>query len=47
MEVQFWERLGLTSEAIERLPWKKVVEYSTYIEILLQKEAMDRAKQKG
>lgn len=47
MEVQFWERLGLRPADLDEMPWRKVQEYSTYIELLLQKEEMDRKKQGG
>jgi len=44
MEVQFWARLGLRPEDLLQMPWKKVQEYTTYIELLLSKEDMDRKK---
>ena len=47
MEVQFWERLGLRAEDLDRMPWRKVQEYSTYIELLLQKEQLERRKNGG
>ncbi len=47
MEAQFWKRLGLTAEAVDRMPWKKVQQYTTYIDLLIRREELEAKKQGG
>lgn len=47
METQFWKRLGLRKADLDAMPWKQVQHYTTYIELLLRKEAAENRKTGG
>jgi hypothetical protein len=47
MEQQFWQRLGLRPNDIDAMPWKQALEYSTYIELICQEEAMQHNRPQG
>lgn len=47
METQFWKRLGLRSMDLDAMPWRQVEHYSTYIELLLRKEATENRQAGG
>jgi hypothetical protein len=43
LDQQWWKRLGLSSEAVDRLPWQKARDYQVYIELMCQREERDNA----
>lgn len=47
LESEFWQRLGLNSEAIDRLPWQKYRDYVVYIELFSQRAAKEQAAQQA
>lgn len=47
LESEFWQRLGLDSEAVARLPWRTYRDYRVYIELFCQRAERDRQLQEA